>query len=112
MDLQANYADNLQVRAFAPLVYQATAQAKTEQNVEKAFNLSDFSYDLVRIVTGGVRLMVLAINDPSIAARGIANGVKTVCNPQHWVDMGLGLLKLGVFLADEYGRQESSDRCI
>ncbi len=74
MDLQSSYADNLQVRAFAPLIYQATAQAKTEQNIEKAFNLSDFSYDLVRIVAGGVRLMVLAINDPSIAACGIASG--------------------------------------
>jgi hypothetical protein len=109
MDLQTNYADNLQVRAFAPLIYQATGLAKTEQNVEKAFSLSDFSYDLARIVSGGVKLMVLAINDPSIAARGIATGVKTVCNPQHWVGMGAGLLKLGVFLADEYGRQDSLD---
>lgn len=109
MDLQIGYADNLQVRAFAPLIYQATAQAKTERNAEKAFNLSDFSYDLVRIVTGGVRLMVLAINDPSIAARGIASGVKTTCNPQHWLDMGMGLIKFTILLADEYGRQESSD---
>ena len=109
MDLQSNYADNLQVRAFAPIVYQATGLAKKEQNVEKAFNLSDFSYDLVRIVTGGVRLMVLAINDPSIAARGIASGIKTTCNPQHWVDLGMGLVKFTILLADECGRHESLD---
>ena len=107
MDLQSNYADNLQVKAFAPLIYQATAQAKVEKNIEKAFNLSDFSYDLVRIVTGGVRLMVLAINDPSIAAHGIASGLKTTSNPQHWKDAGMGLLKSFVLLADEDGRQDS-----
>ncbi len=80
MDLQSSYADNLQVRAFAPLIYQATAQAKVEKNIEKAFNLSDFSYDLVRIVVDGVRLMVLTINNPEIAARGIASGLKTTTN--------------------------------
>ena len=100
MDLQSSYADNLQVRAFAPLIYQATAQAKTEQNIEKAFNLSDFSYDLVRIVSGGVKLMVLAINDPSIAAHGIASGVKTALTPQHWVDTGIGFIKFTILLAD------------
>ncbi len=107
MDLQSTYVDNLQVRAFAPLIYQATAQAKVEKNIEKAFNLSDFSYDLVRIVAGGVRLMVLTLNNPEIAARGIASGLKTTCNPQHWVDVGMGLLKSFVLLADEDGRQDS-----
>ena len=51
MKLQENYADNLHVRAFAPFVYQATGLAKQERNINKAFNLSDFSYDLAQIVS-------------------------------------------------------------
>jgi hypothetical protein len=103
MDLQSSYANNIHVKAFAPIIYLSTAQAKTEQDAVKAFSLSDFSYDLVRIVKGSVNLM-------THGALGIASGVKIVLSPQHWQKMGLGFLKLTVLLADEYSRQESLDK--
>jgi len=101
--------NNIHVTTFAPIVYQATAQAKTEKNAIKAFTLSDFACDLVRIVKGGIRIMTLAVNDPSIAARGIASGVKTVLTPKHWIDFASGTLKLIMLFVDEAERQDSLD---
>ncbi len=92
-DLQKEYADNIHVRAFTPIVYQVTAQAKIEKDVVKAFSLSDFSHDIVRIVRAGVH--------------GVAEGVKTTLSLQHWKDTGLSLLRLAVILADEFARQVS-----
>jgi hypothetical protein len=102
IDLQDNYADNIHVRAFAPIVFLATAHAKKENDAIKAFSLSDFSYDLVRIVNGSINLM-------TIGASGIVDGAKTFLTSKHWKDMGIGFLKLTVMLVDEYGRQESLD---
>jgi len=111
-DLELVDVNNIHVVAFAPIVYQATAQAKTEKNAIKAFTLSDFACDLVRVVKGGIRIMTL-VNDPSIAARGIASGVKTFLTPQHWIDFVSGTLKLITLFVDEDGRQDSlANSCI
>jgi hypothetical protein len=111
-DLELVDVNNIHVVAFAPIVYQATAQAKTEKNAIKAFTLSDFACDLVRVVKGGIRIMTL-VNDPSIAARGIASGVKTFLTPQHWIDFVSGTLKLITLFVDEDGRQDSlNNSCI
>ena len=58
MDLQeSNYVDDFHAKIFASLVYQTTAKAKIETDPEKAFILSDFSYDLVRMVSSGINLL-------------------------------------------------------
>lgn len=80
--LQEEYQSNPVVQSYAPIINRMTALAKLEKDVEKAFSLADFSYDVVSIVSSC-----------------LTKAAKATLDPRTYVDATIGVLQLGVFLA-------------
>lgn len=99
LELQKTCPSNNYLQSCARLINCMTAQAKQEQNVEKAFSLSDFCYDVVCIITRGTVALT----------KGVIQGVGTMLNPAHWKEMVHGTLNFIFFLADETDRLERFD---
>ena len=115
-DLLAKNQASIRAQAFAAMIDQLTALTKQEQAMNNAFNLSDCAHNLVRIISGGINILNTGIDYAEIGVdatlRGMIRGVQTSLNPQHWKEMGFGLLELGVFFANEAARIEAFNNAI
>lgn len=104
------------VQAFAPMIDHLTALIKQEQDLVNAFGLADYAHDLLQIIAGGINILNAGIDYAEIGVdttlRGMIRGVQTSLDPQHWKEMGLGLLELGVFFANEVAHIEAFDNAM
>jgi hypothetical protein len=104
------------VQAFTPMIDHLTALIKQEEDLANAFGLSDYAHDLVQIIAGGINILNTGIDYAEIGVdatlRGMIRGVQNSFDLQHWKEMGLGLLELGVFFANEAADIEAFDNAM
>ncbi len=107
--LNSQYAYDFHVQKGVPLVQYYTALAKTQPDLEVAFNLSDVAHGLLQALSAGAELVVKAT---SATGQGIFCAAKTVLSPEHWKQMAHGIVSIGSTILNEIRKQEELDRAL
>lgn len=103
-DLENKYSSNARIKTIAPSIHYYAAQAKKEENVRAAFQLSDFCHMLTQVLSHGMNILYKCSHS---TAKGIIKGVKTFATIDHWKDMARGAIQLVLCFADAIGQEES-----
>lgn len=103
-DVEYKYYANYHVKTIAPSIHYYAAQAKKEENVRAAFQLSDFCHMLTQILSQGMNILYECSHS---TAKGIIKGVKIFATIDHWKDMARGAIQLVLCFADAIGQEES-----
>jgi len=107
--LERNFSHNQHVHIIAPAVHRFAAQAKVEQSPLVAFNISDFCHRVTQIVSKGLHVL----HDLSYAAgKGTLKGAKIVLSPEHWQEMAMGTLHLGLQFLDAVGNEDARQNAV
>ena len=75
IDLTKQQPNNFFIQTNIPIIHHFTAFAKTQENFETAFNLSDFCYHMTQMVTGYAKLAGGAVE---VVGREVAKGAVLV----------------------------------
>lgn len=113
LNLNSRYPDDIHAQIITPAVCYFTAQAKVESDAGKAFNLSDFCSDIVRVFKKGINIInqVQDFLDPcsSKIEEDVYAGVKTFLSPQHWQEMATGAFQIALICCQEVAQEDAFD---
>ncbi len=102
--LEYTYPNNAHINILAPTIYHYTAQAKIEQSLSIAFELSDFCHTITHVLANGMQIL----HDASSAiGRGAQNAASNFVSVEHWQDIATGALQCGLLFADAIGQEDA-----
>lgn len=108
--LEQAYPGNRHIEALAPMVYDYTIQAKCEQSVLLAFELTDLCHTITQVLENGMHVLYDASTS---VGKGVWSGVNNFASIQHWKDMATGMVtgpaQLGLLFIDVMSRVDDLD---
>ncbi|MBN2479616.1 MAG: hypothetical protein JXA94_05260, partial [Parachlamydiales bacterium] len=95
LSLNSRYPNDVHTQIITPAVCYFTAQAKVESDVKKAFNLSDFCYNVTNFLTTGLKIIGTKIGTGAqiigktytALNKGLSEGIQNFESIEHWVGL-------------------------
>ena len=104
--LEVQFPHNNHVNVIAPIIHDCAAQAKKEKQIKKAFELADFCHAITNILSKGIEILSAST---SAIGKGAYSGTKQFISIEHWQEMTIEAMQLGLLFINEVGHLTSLD---